>query len=69
MSQAGLSKAVGMSPAYIAQLESGGILKPSYETMAEMARALRVPLAWLAEGEGAEPDWSDAPPDTERAAS
>ena len=56
-SQLALSKAAELSDAYVAQVESGGIQKPGYEAVANMARVLDVPVAWLAEGAGDVPDW------------
>jgi transcriptional regulator with XRE-family HTH domain len=57
LSQRALSEAAGKRPTYIAQLENDGIKRPSYEAMVNMARVLRVPIPWLAEGKGREPAW------------
>lgn len=69
LTQRALTDLITTKPAssYIAQLENGGIAKPSYEVISTMARVLDVPLSWLAEGAGDEPDWGpDETPDTER---
>ncbi len=70
LTQRQLSEAAKKKPTYVAQIEIGGIEKPSYEAMVGMATALRVPIEWLADGDGEEPTWdeSDDAPDTEPAA-
>lgn len=60
LTQRALSEAAGMKPSYVAQAEVGGIEKPSHQAMLGLAKGLRVPLEWLFDGSGPEPEW-DAP--------
>jgi transcriptional regulator with XRE-family HTH domain len=76
-SQKGLSAAAGLSNAYVGQVEraldpdrsedAATIENPSLAILERLAGVLDVPPEWLALGIEPEPDWTDAPPDTERA--
>lgn len=56
MSQAELAKAAGLGQSDISKLELGGSKRTT--AVVALAKALRVPAAWLEFGEGQEPRWS-----------
>lgn len=61
LSQKVLSAQAGLSDSYVAQIEhQGGDRSPLLDNAEKLARALNVPIAWLAFGSGPEPDWSSA---------
>lgn len=55
MTQAGLAKASGLKQPDISKIELGLIQKTT--GIARLANALHVPVAWLEEGLGQEPEW------------
>lgn len=71
LKQRQLSNLAGLKPTYVGQLEFNGILEPGYDKLSKIAAALDVPLEWLAEEKGDEPDWGpeadqhEAPDDAE----
>lgn len=58
LTQVQLGEKAGVSGAYAAHLEGCLIANPSSNNLQKLAEALDVPRAWLAYGEGAEPDWT-----------
>lgn len=52
MSQRGLAKAAGLTPSHVGLIESGRSQSPEATTVSKLAKALRVPYAWLSDGEG-----------------
>lgn len=51
LNQQQLAQISGISRGYISKLESGKASNPSMETIKELAKALNVPLSYLAEGD------------------
>jgi len=59
-----LAERAGMSNAYVSILERTGTPSalwesPKVATIEKLAKALRVPVAWLAFGQGREPAWPE----------
>lgn len=52
LSQGQVEKLAGLADAYLTKLISGDRLNPGMQTVVAVARALQVPLVWLATGEG-----------------
>lgn len=55
MTQESLAKVAEIAQSDVSKIERGLILKTT--AIARLARALRVPVLWLEEGSGEEPDW------------
>lgn len=55
LSSRGLARAAGLSQRHIGFLESGERDNPELRTLVAIAKALGVPLGWLAAGEGRRP--------------
>lgn len=60
LTQAELGEKAGLSPAYAAHIENCLIVSPGSDSLRRLAKALNVPLEWLAFGIGEEPNWEVA---------
>lgn len=58
LTQQGLAKKAGLSLKSVKNWEKRGTAPPKDESQAKLARALGVPLLWLTDGAGEEPDFT-----------